>query len=148
MKESAPASGSYSASIEGDLLRFRIIGELGQETQLAMVAFTDRMAAAHGYCLILVDAHEVTGMSPEARHQYGKWAKENRDRLSYTVIIGANSVLRILSGFLHRAATMLSGSAATPMSFVRDEAEAQEILNRERTRLRAEVQKRGAKAGA
>jgi hypothetical protein len=141
-------TGPHSAWQQGDLVRFRIVGVLDLRAQHLIIELTDQQVESYGYCLTLIEAQEATGISPEARRDYGKWAREHKDRLSFTAIIGANGVMRILSGFLMRAVAILTGGPQTPVAFVRDEAEAQEVIERERVRLRTEAQRRSSASGS
>lgn len=134
---------SKSLWVQGDLMIVRVAGMLDAAEVAIIDGESDRIAAAYGYCLCVVDARTSTGMTAEARRAHAGWARQHRDRLSCTALFGASPALTAMSRLLERAVMLVTQNNPLPVRMVRDEPEALTLLAGERERLRDKARARG-----
>lgn len=120
------ALGKHRIRVEGDVVFWETHGEVTLEEAQDICERQGPHCIPLGYSLMILDATGGIHMSAGARRLFAHWMKEHR-LPNCSVIIGSNFMLRGL-GTLFANAVRLLTSQEPGIHFVRNEAEAWEII--------------------
>lgn len=127
--------GQHILEVEGDLVRWEAHGACGLEDLRRIIEVGEELAATYGRYYSIIDAREGITVTPEARRYNAEWERAHGGPKALTVIFGANAFLRSIVTLVNRAAQLLLGRAPEVI-FVKSEAEALAVVQRERERAR------------
>lgn len=92
------------------------------------------------YVLILVDCHNASGISPQARRYAAEQTKLHPNLKTFSALYGCSPMIVALSTLVVRAITLFSGRPH-PVEISRDEASAREQLAAFRRKFQADLGK-------
>lgn len=123
--------GSHQYQLHEDTLVIRTAGELTLEQAQWLMATLTKLVNTYGYSLLIGDASAGITIPPNVRRWLADWHKDNPSTAGTAIIIGASLMVRTLVTMINHAVRLL-GRAAGDLVFVRDEAEARELLHSRR----------------
>ncbi len=112
----------------------QVNGTTEADELMRSIAASADIAERYGYVISVTDARNGGTLTPAARKAHAQWAREHPGRLTANIIFGAPRAPGILINLVAHALRATIGFDMG-LLFARDEAEALELLARERARL-------------
>lgn len=128
--------GLHRLEIDGDLMHWEAHGALDVDDLRKIIAIGEELSARYGRYYSLIDARQGITVTPAARRYSAEWERSHRGPRAFTVIFGANPVLRALVTLLNRATELVLGRAPEVV-FVKSEPEARAVITQDRARRAA-----------
>ena len=134
--EGGEAPMQHSVTMEGDICRWTLVGDVSAEQILRLIDARERLGKDFEAVLILVDVRRVGDVSPEARRLSATPSKLN---IIATAIFGASFHVRVLAKLITKAAAVLRRVKETdsPTQFFETEAESLAWLDERRAEYRS-----------
>lgn len=117
---------------QGDILHISIQGFVEEPDMLDFVRAFQSVVALHGHCLVILNVHAMTGVSPAARRRFESWDVKGRCR--GRVILGARLAAKTLISVILMGARMLTGRCE-PTAFLASEEAAMLWIAERRAQL-------------
>lgn len=127
--------GQHILEVDGDLVRWEAHGVCELADLQRIIEVGEGLAAIYGRYYSIIDAREGITVTPEARRYNAEWERAHGGPKALTVIFGANALLRGMVALVNRAAQLVLGRSPEVI-FVKTEAEALAVVQRERERAR------------
>lgn len=128
--------GLHRLVIDDDLVLWEAHGVCDLEDLRQIIAVGEEISARYGRYYSLIDARQGITVTPEARRYSADWERSHGGAKAFTVIFGANPVLRAIVTLLNRAAQLVLGRAPEVV-FVKSEPEARAAIAQDRARRTA-----------
>ncbi len=126
--------GKHTASIEGDLLLFRLVDTLTLDELKTYITIAEQLITEHGRCFIIDDITELHHASPEVRRLIINWLASHA--CPGVALFGGSLSARTIALLVLGAMKML-GKQTFPIVFVKEEKEARDWIAAQRRKVGA-----------
>ena len=125
--------GRHSLRCDGELVSVKFVGTITRADAVKLREVLNTVFHSEERCFLLANMREGTGIDPEARKYMAEWSKTPSQRMAGTAVFGMSFAARAIVMLMVNAIKVL-GNLKSDVTFVKDEAEAREWIERQRAR--------------